>query len=408
MLTRNIRLVIKNTVGHSLAIVISLVFSIAGARWLSAADFGELRYIITLLPLFVSFSLPSYDLVILRNTCESRHVSLRKIFSVRFMCALLGTIIILGAAYVFRHKTSETLSFFLIVSAILLPLYETGTGFRNYLIGTRLQKLGLDLTIFSRIASLIGLAVLFFLIYYFKLNRLYVFPAYLFAMIVPTLLTFFVVVKSQEKRTLKETINADIKSAISATLAGVVYLLVFSLDKIIVRHDLGAEQLAGYAILIMAPQELSKLFDATVPLFYRKLFFGKQKFEMNRLLKLFLLFPFAALIYSAIFYEMSDVVFGDQYKFTFTSVAISSVMIASLSFEYLNNHRIFVAYGPRALFFYSIFNLFLSVPILLVGLSAGGIDGLMMGLILKQIAAPSAFLLVKKRFLPMAQNNHVF
>jgi len=394
---RNVKLIAKNTVSQVLSITIGLFFSIAGAHLLSIAEFGELRYAMTLLPIFMTFSLPGYDSIILRNAHLRKHVPLLEIFYVKAGCALLGTVVILGAVFVLRDHINNTLMFFLVCIALLLPLFDTGTGYRNYLLGNRLRHAGIHLVVVTRMISFALMVASFFLIYTYDLKRIYILPAYLLALIVPTLTIFFLVAHRQKSWKMQKISQLDIPAAVAATFAGMIYMLAFSLDKLLVRQELSATQLASYAILVMGPQELSKLVDATVPLFYRQLFFSKQKIVLREKLKTLLLLPCLILIYVALFYTFSGFVFGAAYHYSLGSVALSGLMIASLSFEFFNIHHILATFGSRLYFIYSLSNLLTSAVILTAALSAGGINGLMMGLIFKQIAIPIIFSYIHRR-----------
>ncbi|MDE3059507.1 MAG: hypothetical protein KGJ06_00665 [Pseudomonadota bacterium] len=388
---KHLRLIVRNTVAHGLNIAVGLAFAIAGARLLPVGEYGDLRYAMTLLPLFMAFSLPGYDSIILRSASLRRRVPLLEIFYVRAGGALLGTMLMIGGVILFRESINPVLRFFLLSIAVLLPFFETGTGYRNYLIGVHLREAGLTRVILARLMSLLMIGVFFLLIYACDLPRRYLLPAYLLAMILPTLIMFFAIALRQHKMP-RRLAQLQMPGALAATLAGLVYTLAFSLDKLMVRQQLGAAELALYGILVMTPQELSKLFDATVPLFYRTLFYSRQAFDLRRTYKAWLaLLPLSA-AYVICFHALSAFVFGAAYHYAWWPVIVSGILIASQSFEYLNTHRIFAISGSQALFRYSLFSLTMAMPLLAVGLFLGGMEGLMLGLIVKQVLAPLAFL----------------
>jgi hypothetical protein len=390
----NLRVVAKNAISHGLLIAIALVFTIGGTHLLPAEEYGELRYAMTLLPLFMAFSLPDYDRIILRNAHLRKRVPLLEMFYVRAAAGLLGSVLILGVVCALKEQINPVQYFVLLWIGLLLPLFETGTGYRTYLIGTGLRDAGLNRVIQARLLTLILLGASLFLIYAFGVNRVWIFPAYLLSLIVPTLLIFFSVAlrqRARPTRPLSSIARLDVRAAAVATCAGMIYTLAFSLDKLLVRQYQGSSALAMYAILIMGPQELSKLFDATLPLFYRKLFFAKKTLELHKQWIAGLLVLAATLAYIVIFYRLSGFVFGARYRYPLHSVILSGIMIGSASFEYLNTHRVFAILGPRQFLQYAVVNLIANALMLPAALAAGGIDGLMIGLIVKQLLTPTLF-----------------
>ncbi|MFA6279880.1 MAG: hypothetical protein WC612_03690 [Bdellovibrionales bacterium] len=404
----NFKLVLSNAFAHGLNILVSLAFTIVTARLMTVYDFGELRTAMLILPLVMVFSLPGYDRTILRNSHMNKAIGLLRIFTLRFCFALLGSCLILAGILIFKECLSVSLRFFLLVMVILLPFFETGTGYRNYLIGMRLRDVALNLLLRTRLLSLLLLFVFFGLIYGMGLAPIALFPAYLLALIIPTLIAFFPVAL-REKRLrgdknknlraswLSEEARQNLFSAIGMTLAGLAYTAAFSIDKLWLRHELGAAALASYSILVMVPQEGSRLFDAMIPLFYRTLFFTKDKKNKGRSLAAFAIVPFVAVAYVVSFYYLSPLIFGVAYHYDFISVALSGLLLCGISFEFFCSHNLFAKAGSRRLLTFTVTNLIVTLPVVYGSLALGGINGLMLGLFVKQIVVPAGFLMILRR-----------
>ncbi len=406
---RGLKLVFKNGFAHGLNALISLLFVIGGARCLSQDDYGELRTAMTLLPLLMAFSLSGYDSIILRNSHMNRAIGLLRIFTLRFIFALFGSCLLLAGLLIFEDRLSASLRFFLFVMVVLLPFFETGTGYRNYLIGMRLRDVSLNLLLRTRLFSLLLLIVFWGFIYGMKLAPIALFPAYLLALIIPTLIVFFPVAlrernactnknKNLKDSWLSEATRRTLYSALSMTLAGLAYTAAFSVDKLWLRHEVGAAALASYSLLIMVPQEGSRLFDAMIPLFYRTLFFTKGQKDKKRSFYAFALVPLVALVYVIAFYYLSPSIFGEAYRYDFLSVALSGLLLCGISFEFFCSHNVFAKAGSRRLLSFTVTNLIVTIPVVYVSLIVGSVNGLMLGLFVKQIVVPAGFLFIPHAF----------
>ena len=388
-----LKLSLKNIVSHGLSASIGLFYSIAAARFLTAKDFGELRLVMTLLPIFMSFSFPGYDSIILRNLSLRIEVSLLRIFYSRMILGGLGTALILCSVYVMGERLSPVLRFFLFFIALLLPFFETATGYKNYLVGKRRKDTALNLYILTRGSTLILMASIVYIIHRYNLPHIYIFPTYMISMTIPTLLTFLSISLKKSSKKIKQ--GPCFLGAVSVTYAGLIYTLAFSIDKLLVWYTLGPTQLAEYSILVMAPQELSRFFDSVVLIYYHELFFSKKETNIWKHKRIGIFLMLLVAFYVLFFYKFHSSIFGKNYQFAFYPVLLSGMMILSLSFELFQNQRIFALYGSNSLFQYSLTSLCATI-ILVPSFLLGGLYGLMTGLIVKQFITPSLFLLFLK------------
>ncbi|MCG9661337.1 hypothetical protein, partial [Vibrio mediterranei] len=162
-------LVLKTSANQVLAAVHALVFSIVTTRELSPDLFGDLRFVLSLLPVLMVASLPTYDNILLRNSSKFIFTPLYKVTLLRVTGGVLASISIL--LYLFIFDVGDNLWFFLIITSVLLPFFETFTGYRNFLIGSRLKKQSINSYMIVKITS-IGLFLLFYaLTVYYELDK---------------------------------------------------------------------------------------------------------------------------------------------------------------------------------------------------------------------------------------------
>lgn len=393
---RSLKLIIANFASQALNIGIGFGVVFICTRLLSVEDNGELRFIMTLLPLFMALSLPGYDSLILRGTSAGRPPVLRDVLRVRMLSAASGSIFILFGAWIFSDRITDTLMYFIIAAAVFLPFFETATGYRNYLLSTRLRKRGLELILINRCVAFILISVLFAGIYFSEVDRRLLFPAYLIGMSVPTLAICWGIARRQAKHPKQRSITPQFKPAAVTTVAGLIYTLGFSLDKLLVR-DISAAELAKYAILIMIPLELARLLDTTVPLFYKKWFLQgairTRRFVINAV-------GSCAGIYAGFvggFYFFSDKIFGNAYNYTLTSVALAGLVGVGLAFEYVYKHKIFADAGASAVFLYSVSNLIACILLFPLALAYFKVDGLLFAISIKQLFLPLMMPILVKR-----------
>jgi O-antigen/teichoic acid export membrane protein len=393
-------LIAGNSLAQAVGTASALIFTILGTRLLSVVDYGELRFVMILLPLAMALSLPGFDSVILRATGLRAMVPLARILVTRMLAGCLGSLLIAGALIVFADQIGEALRFLLVATAVLLPLFETATGYRNYLLGKGLRNSGNRLLLQARFGSLALFLAIAAMIQPLGIAALWIYPAWMASTILFTLLSALRVLLKRSRSGFhwrRFGGRLPLSEAVAATLAGVVYTFAFSLDKLGVRTTLGPEQLALYSLLIMVPQELAKMVDSNISLFYRDLFFSRDRPQEKTMARYigFALLGMAA--YVLAFHWLSALIFGPAYHYSIGLVALSSLLFAGQSMEYFIIHRTLAMSGARTMFGYSLCNLFATSLVVWSGLTLGGVVGLILGLVAKQITLPVAFGIIVRK-----------
>jgi hypothetical protein len=395
-----IGLIASNSFAQAVGTASALLFTVLGTRLLSVADYGELRFVMIVLPLAMALSLPGYDSVILRATGLRARVPLVRILVTRMLAGCLGSLLIVGALIVFADQIGDSLRFLLVTTAMLLPMFETATGYRNYLLGRGLRNSGNRLLLQARLGGLALFLAIAATVQPLGIAALWIYPAWMVTTILFTLLSALRVLLRRNRSGFhwrRFGGRLSLSEAVVVTLAGVVYTFTFTLDKMGVRTIMGPEQLALYSLLIMVPQELAKLVDSNIALFYRDLFFSLYR-PQGKTVARYLGFALLGLVaYVLTFHCLSALIFGPAYHYSIGLVALSSLLFVGQSTEYFIIHRMLAMSCARVMFGYSLCNLFATSLVVWVGLTLGGVVGLILGLVVKQITLPVAFGIVVRK-----------
>ena len=396
-------LIVKNIFAQGLGIIIALGFMTISARMMTIKEYGELRYIMTLLPLLMVITIPGFDSIILRISSMKKPVPLWNIFLARVAFGCIGSIAVVIWVNFSSNNTSEELLFFLWATAFALPLFETATGHKNYLFGCGLKHQAIKLIVNTRIYTLIVLSIFAVCIYFYGYPAIYLYPSWLIAVIAPTIYAFCKVtfVKRNTSFYTNRVVRGDkhFTEAVSASLASLIYTSIFSFDKIYVRSSLGPEMLAYYSMLVIIPQEISKLLDSTLPIYYRKIFFSDIdviSYGKNKTFFILVILFLVMMLYSLLFFIGAPWVFGSEYSYPLKLVFLSSVLIPSLLTESFFNNKIFADDGARLLVIYHVMNLIMTASFVIAGISLFELKGLMAFLVIKQFSFPFMFYKGKK------------
>ncbi|MFM2667083.1 hypothetical protein AAFX24_20035 [Vibrio mediterranei] len=388
-------LVLKTSANQVLAAVHALVFSIITTRELSPDLFGDLRFVLSLLPVLMVASLPTYDNILLRNSTKFIFTPLYKVTLLRVTGGVLASISIL--LYLFIFDVGDNLWFFLIITSVLLPFFETFTGYRNFLIGSRLKKQSINSYMIVKITS-IGLFLLFYaLTVYYELDKRLLLLFYFLSSIIPTVIVMSTVMYKQWNKQRYSKIRSpqmNLSSAIVTSLAAGIMTLSFSLDKMLIHDVWGAESLAFYAILIMFPLELAKLVDAVFPLFYRKVIVNNIQVGLNKLVLVGISFLVIGVIYSSFAYLLFPIVFGTFYTYDFTVVLVSFLLVISGVSEYYVIQKMYINSNYRLILSYALVSLFCTYGIMSAVLPLSSLIGVIIAVFFRQITQSLLFLRV--------------
>jgi hypothetical protein len=398
---KNLGFIFRNTIGQVIGTVSALIFTVLAARLLTISDYGELRYVLALLPLAMTITLPGFDSIILRFSGLGVRVPLVRILIVRILAGCIGSVIILFALIVYSGHISNTLFFLLIVTLLALPFFETATGYRNYLLGQGLTRLGNSLLLQARLGALFLFILFVILINCLDINSLWIYPAWMASVIFSTLSSSLRVLLKLRKNNFQwRRFNGrmPVREAFASTLAGLIYTLAFSLDKLGIYSEFGPEQLAFYTLLIMVPQEMAKLVDSNINLFHRTLFFSKKQVIPSRIKSIAVISIIILATYVVAFHQFSAIIFGALYQYPFSIIAFSTLLFFGQSLEYYVIHRTLAVGGANSILAYSLLNLCATLIAVCIGVMFDSLGGLIITMFIKQIVFSVVFSFFMRKF----------
>jgi hypothetical protein len=377
-----------NLLSQGVSAVLAFGFAFAAARLLSVGDNGELRYAMTILPLLMTCTLPGFDSLILRQSASGRPFALRQVLLIRVAGGIIGAGGVILVTFTISNGWSPTLLFFMLCTALALPFFETGTGFRNFLMATYQSKTGIKAFLQARAWTLglfgLGLGLLGLL----NAPWIWIYPLYLIAMSFPMLLISVRIALRQRAGPRVQEPWRSLGSAAMVTGASLVYTYTFSLDKLIV-HAGGAAVLARYGILLMIPLELARLLDATLPLFYKRWFMrtGGSAVSWQQWIV-----PGSAvcalfLIYVSAFHAGSQLVFGPDYQYSWAEVLMGGMVGVGQGFDYVGKQSLFARWAVRGLSLHAAFSCGFALLLFSWAFSHGGTIALMFAILGKQALA---------------------
>lgn len=391
------KLVFASGLSQILGAFHALLFTYLATNSLSPSEFGDVRYIMSILPILMLFSLPSYDGVILRSIVKKIRLSLFNVTIARVLGGILGSIVLVVYLCA-NNDLSPELIFLMSCLVLLLPFFETTTGFRNYLIGLRLKSQAVKLLTINKILSIFFLMIAYWSLMLLEVNFLWIFPFYILSLIVPNLISWSSFCHNLSTKSSINTNSIYLKSAIVTTFASGLGTLAFSLDKILIKNNLGSEKLAYYSILVMVPLELAKLVDSLIPIFYRRIMSSPKQIAKSKVIAI-VFFCFSSLFLLACFlFFVYPLFFGDFYTYSFFDVLCACFFIISGGVEFYFVHKTYYLGYNRALLLYSFVSVIITFAMLGFLFDFESILLIVVCLFTRQLIQPLIFLSYFKRW----------
>ena len=232
--------------------IIGFAVSLAFANLFPVDNYGQYRYILSFLSLFLIFSLPGLNTATVRAVARGYEGSVTSGLKIKIKWGLGGSLvsILLSLYYIFNNNIFLGYGFILI--GIFLPFLTAGTIIDGIYVGKRLFKE----------SSLIGMplkvaySLIIILTLLFTDNVILVLIAYLIVTTLNNFILYF--------RGLKFKQNDKISSDFISYGKFLTYLQIFAtvidqIDKILIFHYLGATKLAIYLFARLLPEKIKIL-----------------------------------------------------------------------------------------------------------------------------------------------------
>lgn len=223
-------------------------------------SFGQYRFILSILPILIIFTLPEMGLSLSRSIARGKTIDLIKIAKEKTKWGLLGALLALILAAYYFYAGNMLIFYALLITSAFIPFMESLYIYIAYYKGNQDFKTAAAYHSISRVfqASVIIITALIFK------NVIAILIAYLTGQLIARFVFFRKTVKSIN---YKEPISGDeenttvISYGKNLSLLSVVGTIRDNLDKLLVWHFLGAEILAIYYVALTIPNNLVLLFN---------------------------------------------------------------------------------------------------------------------------------------------------
>lgn len=285
-------------IGNIIAAAVSFVSAIAYAHLLSKTNYGEYKYLLSLLNLAGITTLRHLNAVVTQAVAQNYDGILKKAFLTKLKWGLIGSLICFGLAGYFYFQNNLIFFWCLLISGFLLPLFESSALYSFHLQG---KKYFAKQVIYESISVIISSAAVIATIIITK-NLIVLFTVFL---AINTLLnTIFLLV------TLKKHVRND-KSDVSflrfgkeLSFLGIASMITRELDRVLLFNFINAAGVAIYSFATMpalqATEILKNLRTIALPKFALRSREELKKTLLHKVLKLTLLILAGIIIYSLI------------------------------------------------------------------------------------------------------------
>jgi O-antigen/teichoic acid export membrane protein len=288
--------------GQSIGSMCSFVVVVLLANILPKEVFGQYRFILSVLSIFILFTLPGIGTSLIRSVARNNVLDLSKIVKIKILWGFLGSIgACVMSAYYLSKGNMELVSVLVLVT-FFLPFIEPFSIYSSYYKGKQDFKMAEIYEAISRIFEAIILVVVAIV----TQNILAILAAYLVGQIIARFFFYQKTLRSIEMintSTVVDNTNETILYGKYLTATQIIGTITTNIDKLIVWHFLGAEILAIYYIALTIPRNLVLICNIIPRVAFPK--FSQNTWELNERFKIIhkLLIFLGLLTIVALFYS---------------------------------------------------------------------------------------------------------
>lgn len=226
------------------------------ANYINPADYGLYKYVVSIATVASLTSLTGIGVALARTVSQGHEVRLARLARLRILCAVIGSIGLLGTGLYYLSVDNTLLGTLFAVAALWLPFYDTLTDYQFFLQGKQAFRTQTWVRIAQRLI-LTGLVIAAILI---SSNIIFITAVFFGA----TALSHFVVLRYTLSRypcgdDSATPYTALMNYAKRMSFQNILFIGASQLDKILLFKILGPTQLAMYYFAVAIPQELSGL-----------------------------------------------------------------------------------------------------------------------------------------------------
>lgn len=241
------------TLGQGVSSVSSFLLAIAFANLLPKETYGTYKYIMSIVSLLAIPTLAGMNTAIIQAVARGYEGSVMPAFKTKVKWGLLGGLasLILTGYYYFQGNNTLAISF--LITAVFVPFMDSLLIYDSYLNGKKDFKALSNYTIITRIVSMIVMVGAIFLT-----KNIFLIIASYFTTNTLLRIIFFKITFSKNKLNT-ESDPETISYGKHLSLMGILNIVSFYADKLLIFHYLGATELAIYSIAIAPIEQIKGL-----------------------------------------------------------------------------------------------------------------------------------------------------
>tara|TARA_B100000579_G_C22844942_1_gene863764 strand:+ start:769 stop:2037 length:1269 start_codon:yes stop_codon:yes gene_type:complete len=252
-----------------------LIISIILTRLLSLSEYGEYRYLFSLLLIFAFFSLPASTNAIIRFVPQGKDWSFISLSKLRMKASVLGSIAFLCLALNAHFSKSETSPFIYVLLSLFFPIYHSFDLFEYFLQAKEKFK---KLTILQVLRAFIRLTATVLICWITK-SAVYTLITFLCITSVFNIISYILI--KRDYHIIKDSrifSKSDIhKMAVRLSIVGLLPMVSNHLDKILIGNYINTESLAIYTIGMLIGETINGLFKGILSVLNPKLVYYQIK-----------------------------------------------------------------------------------------------------------------------------------
>lgn len=241
------------TLGQGVSSVSSFLLAIAFANLLPKETYGTYKYIMSIVSLLAIPTLAGMNTAIIQAVARGYEGSVMPAFKTKVKWGLLGGLasLILTGYYYFQGNNVLAIAF--LITAVFVPFMDSLLIYDSYLNGKKNFKALSNYTIITRIVSMIAMVGTIFLT-----KNIFLIIASYFTINTLLRIIFFKITFLKNKLN-KGNDSETISYGKHLSLMGILNIVSFYADKLLIFHYLGATELAVYSVAIAPVEQIKGL-----------------------------------------------------------------------------------------------------------------------------------------------------
>lgn len=272
--------------GHAVSMIRGIITGYFVARFFAQEVYGQYQFILSVVGSLSLFGLPGLAHSVTRAWARDDAFSIREITKTQLLVSSIGSLILLGCIPFLGYYGREELWLLFLVAALLFPLPPLGTvHFGGYTVGKARFDLALRATVvWSSLMIIATIAIIFF-----RQSALLMF---IVTTSIPSIVYLWMSRKIRppsDEKDLKNT-KSIIRYGWQLTFATLPVDLVWYVDKLLISHFLGLNQLATFSVSILIPEQAKIFVKQFLPVSFAKQAKGADSWERRmKLMKVVLI-----------------------------------------------------------------------------------------------------------------------